>query len=145
MNTIEDKQHVYFRLEDIEALRHPAVHTVVDMDWHADIEMIRGFYRHWSDEVIDPPEDETIGNPLVVVIHDEIVSFAAPFFLREGEVEIGAVATLPAYRNRGYCQAVISEMAYRILKSGRAATLTTHVRNLPMQAAARAIGMRLAK
>lgn len=68
--------------------------------------------------------------------------FAIPLSFREGETEIGAVATVPEQRNKGFCKALISEMALRILNNGKAATLTTEQENLPMRAAAAAIGMK---
>ena len=94
-------------------------------------------------EAIDPDEfDQSVGNPQAIIVGDEIVSFAAPFSFREGETEIGAVATAPDQRNKGYCKALISEMAFRILGSGKAVTLTTEKTNLSMRAAAKAIGMK---
>ena len=49
---------------------------------------------------------------------------------------------MPDRRNKGYCKALLSETAFRILKKGNAATLTTEKNNLPMQKAAEAIGMK---
>lgn len=77
-----------------------------------------------------------------MIIDGEIASFSLPFSFKPGETEIGAVATVPGYRNRGFSRAVVSELARRILENGNAATLTTGEDNLPMQAAARATGMK---
>ena len=109
--------------------------------------MIQDFYRHWGNNRegdIQPP-DETepeIGNPIAHVNNGNILSFAIPFSFKEGEIEIGAVATLPSKRNKGFCRQVISETARRVLASGKCATLTTRPDNVAMQAAAKAIGMR---
>ena len=73
---------------------------------------------------------------------NEIISFAIPLSFRDGETEIGGVATVPERRNKGFCKALISEMAFRILSDGKAAALTTEKTNIPMRAAAEAIGMR---
>ena len=73
---------------------------------------------------------------------NEIISFALPLSFRTGETEIGGVATIPEQRNKGFCKALISEMAFRILRGGKAVTLTTEKTNLPMRAAAKAIGMK---
>ena len=73
---------------------------------------------------------------------NEIISFAIPLSFRDGETEIGGVATIPEQRNKGFCKALLSEMAFRILDSGKAVTLTTENANLSMRAAAKAIGMK---
>ena len=86
--------------------------------------------------------DQTIGAPLAILDENEIISFAIPLSFREGETEIGAVATIPEQRNKGFCKALISEMAYRILGNGKAVTLTTESSNAPMRGAAKSIGMR---
>ena len=136
-------KHVCFRLDSPEELKRGAPCAVCDLDWHRDLPLIQKFYARFTDDPIDPDEfDETVGNPQAIVVGGEIVSFAAPFSFREGETEIGAVATLPDQRNKGYCKALISEMASRILSQGKAATLTTNETNYPMRAAAAAIGMR---
>lgn len=135
-------QYIYYRLESADALIRNPLHEVRELDWYGDLAMIQRFYSHWTKDTIDPGKnDETVGNPLAIVVEDEIVSFAVPFSFRDGELEIGAVATVPAWQNKGYCKALIAELAFRILKSERAATLTTRRENLPMQAAALAIGM----
>ena len=135
--------YVYYRIDASADLKRDAAAAVCALDWHRDIEMIRAFYARFTDARIDPvamgPE---IGDPLAVVEDGRVVSFAAPFSFRAGETEIGAAATLPEMRGRGFCKAVIAEMAFRILERGEAATLTTHRDNLPMRAAAEAIGMR---
>ena len=117
--------------------------AVCDLDWHKDLALIQRFYSRFTDEPIDPDAfDQSVGNPQAIMAGDVIVCFAAPFSFREGETEIGAVATVPDERNKGYCKALISEMAFRILNQGKAATLTTGRNNAPMRAAAQAIGMR---
>ncbi|MBQ4089663.1 MAG: GNAT family N-acetyltransferase [Clostridia bacterium] len=133
---------VYFRLSSLDELRTRQGADVLELNWNKDIEMIRRFYKNFTKDVIDPPEEgDNCGEPLAIVENGEILSFAIPFSFKDGETEIGAVATLPERRGRGLCQIVISEMARRILESGYAATLTTGVENHAMQAAARAIGM----
>lgn len=134
---------VYFRIDSLEELKYNTDCAVCDLDWHKDLTIIQKFYSRFTNEAIDPDEfDQSVGNPQAIIVGDEIVSFAAPFSFIEGETEIGAVATLPDQRNKGYCKALISEMAFRILNQGRVATLTTDHNNFPMQAAAKAIGMK---
>ena len=141
-----DSKLIYFRLDsalDLVSFTNDSIH---ELDWHADLPMIQRFYRHWGDdeEDIQPPNESEreIGNPIALVRGDDILSFSIFFYFREGEVEIGAVATLPSEQNKGYCRRVISKAARRILASGRCATLTTRSHNLAMQAAATAIGMK---
>ena len=86
--------------------------------------------------------DQTVGAPLAVMNGNEIVCFTIPFSFHEGETEIGGVATIPEQRNKGFCKALISEMAFRILSDGKTAVLTTERTNAPMRAAAKAIGMK---
>ena len=134
---------VYYRLDSIKELKHDAACTVRDLDWHKDLAVIQKFYARFTDAPINPDEfDQTVGSPSAIMDENGIISFAIPLSFREGETEIGAVATVPEQRNKGFCKALISEMALRILNNGKAATLTTEQENLPMRAAAAAIGMR---
>ena len=134
---------VYCRLDSIKELKRDASCAVRDLDWHRDLAVIRRFYARFTDMPINPDEfDQAIGAPLAVMNENEIVSFAIPLSFREGETEIGGVATVPEQRNKGFCKALIAEMAYRILGNGKAVTLTTEKTNLPMRAVAAAIGMR---
>lgn len=134
---------VYYRLDSIKELKHGAACTVRDLDWHKDLAVIQKFYARFTDAPINPDEfDQTVGSPSAIMDENGIISFAIPLSFREGETEIGAVATVPEQRNKGFCKALISEMALRILNNGKAATLTTEQENLPMRAAAAAIGMK---
>lgn len=134
---------VYYRLDSIKELKHDAACTVRDLDWHKDLAVIQKFYARFTDAPINPDEfDQTVGSPSAIMDENGIISFAIPLSFREGETEIGAVATVPEQRNKGFCKALISEMALRILNNGKAATLTTEQENLPMRAAAAAIGMK---
>ena len=102
-----------------------------------------GKERRFSDTQINPDEfDQAIGDPLVIMDENEIISLAIPLSFQTGETAIGGVATIPEQRNKGFCKALISEMAFRILGSGKAVTLTTEKTNLSMRAAAKAIGMK---
>ena len=134
---------VYYRLDSIKELKHDAACTVRDLDWHKDLAVIQKFYARFTDAPINPDEfDQTVGSPSAIMDENGIISFAIPLSFCEGETEIGAVATVPEQRNKGFCKALISEMALRILNNGKAATLTTEQENLPMRAAAAAIGMK---
>ena len=134
---------VYYRLDSMKELKRGMLCAVRELDWHKDLPAIQRFYARFTDTPINPDEfDQTIGSPLAVMDESEIISFAIPLSFRDGETEIGAVATVQACRNKGFCKALISEMAFRILSSGKAVTLTTDQKNLPMRAAAAAIGMR---
>ena len=135
---------VYYRLDSLRDLKRGWPGDVCDLDWYRDLAAIRKFYARFTDVSIDPDtNDPTVGSPCAVMAGGEIVSFAIPFSFREGETEIGAVATLPEQRNKGLCKALIAEMAFRILDGGKAAALTTERSNLPMRAVAEAVGMRL--
>ena len=132
----------YYRIESLNDLKRNPSCSVWNLDWHADLTLIRSFYARFSSNQINPDEFEPyVGNPLAIILDGEIVSFAIPLSFRDGETEIGGVATAPDHRNKGYCKALISEMAFRILNEGRIAALTTEKTNLPMQNAAKAIGM----
>ena len=135
---------VYYRLDSVKELKRESSCAVRDLDWHQDLEAIQRFYARFTEMPVTPPDesDQTIGVPLAIMDENEIVSFAIPFSFHEGETEIGGVATIPEQRGKGFCKALISEMAFRILSGGKAATLTTEQTNRPMRAAAGAIGMR---
>ena len=124
-------------------MKHETTYAVRELDWRKDLTVIRRFYARFSDTQINPDEfDQAIGAPLVIMDENEIISLAIPLSFRTGETEIGGVATIPEQRNKGFCKALISEMAFRILGSGKAVTLTTEKTNLFMRAAAKAIGMK---
>ena len=134
---------VYYRIDSIRELNRNTSCPVRKLDWRRDLAVIRRFYARFTETPVNPDEfDRTVGNPLAIMEGTKIVSFAIPLSFRDGETEIGGVATVPEQQNKGFCKALISEMAFRILNDGKAATLTTEQENLPMQAAAAAIGMR---
>ena len=134
---------VYYRLDSMKDLQHFSDSTVCDLDWHKDLAVIQRFYARFTDVPINPDElDQTAGAPLAIMNGNEIVCFTIPFSFHEGETEIGGVATIPEQRNKGFCKALISVLAFRILSDGKAAVLTTERTNGPMRAAAEAIGMK---
>ena len=134
---------VYYRIESLGELKRNPSHSVSILDWHMDLALIRRFYARFSNHLLNPDEfGQYVGNPLAIIHDGEIVCFAIPLSFRDGETEIGGVATVPDRRNKGYCKELISELAFRILDQGKAATLTTEISNLPMQKAAEAIGMK---
>ena len=134
---------VYYRIESLNDLKRFLSSSVSNLDWRADLPLIQSFYARFGNHQINPDELEPyVGNPLAVIIDGDIVSFAIPLSFREGETEIGGVATAPEQQNKGFCKALISEMAFMILDKGKVATLTTEKTNLPMQKAAEAIGMK---
>ena len=138
-------QSVHYRLDSMEELRRFPDEDVVCLDWNADLEMIRRFYKKWgAGDDVDPPgpEEAEIGRPIAMVRSGEIVSFVGCFYFREGEAELGPVVTVPEARGKGYCHRVLSSAAKRVLADGLAATLTTGQDNPAMQAVAEAIGMR---
>ena len=134
--------YVYYRMESPKDLKRDLFFSVSNLDWHADLTAIRKFYARFNNAVNPDEFDEYVGNPLAIIQDGDIVCFAIPLSFREGETEIGGVATVPDQRNKGYCKALIAEMAFRNLSQGNAVTLTTEKTNLPMQKAAEAIGMK---
>ena len=125
---------VYYRLGSLKDLKRYSSGFIRNLDWYADLPLIRRFYARFSSDPVNPDEfGPHVGKPLAVVLDGEIVSFAIPLSFHEGETEIGGVATVPDHRNKGYCKALISEMAFRILNEGKTATLTTEKTNLSMQ------------
>ena len=124
-------------------MKHDTAYAVRELDWRKDLAVIRRFYARFTDAQINPDEfDQAIGAPLVIMDENDIISLALPLSFRAGETEIGGIATIPEQRNKGFCIALISEMAFRILDNGKSVTLTTERTNLPMRAAATAIGMK---
>lgn len=133
---------VYYRIDSLTDLKRFPSCPVSSLDWQADLPMIQRFYARFNRAVHPEEFDRHVGNPLAIIRNGDIVSFAIPLSFREGETEIGGVATVPEWQNKGCCKALISEMAFRILKQGKAATLTTEKDNLPMRRAAEMIGMK---
>ena len=139
-----DIRYVYYRLDTPEDLRPYSDLDVVCLDWNADLEMIRRFYRKWgAGDDVDPPgpEETEIGRPVALVREGEILSFAGTFYFRKGEAEIGPVATVSEARGKGYAHRVVSEAARRALEKGLIVTLATEKGNLAMRAVAEDVGM----
>ena len=134
--------YVHYRIDALKDLKRYCSYAVSDLDWYADLAAIRRFYARFGRSVNPDEFDPYVGNPLAIIRDGEIVSFAISLSFREGETEIGGVATIPDHQGRGFCRSLISEMAFRILKEGKSATLTTERSNLPMQKAAESIGMK---
>ena len=106
---------VYYRLDSIKELKHDAACTVRDLDWHKDLAVIQKYYARFTDAPINPDEfDQTVGSPSAIMDENGIISFAIPLSFREGETEIGAVATVPEQRNKKILDGV-KALAYRPL------------------------------
>ena len=137
--------HVFYRLDTLADLKANPSGEIVILDWNRDLEMIRRFYKKWgAGDDVDPPgpEETEIGQPVALVRDGEILSFAGTFYFREGEAEIGPVATVPEAQGRGYAHSVLAEAARRALEGGLAVTLGTARGNMAMRAVAEAVGMR---
>ncbi len=134
--------YVQYRMDSLSELRRGPSWPVSRLDWREDLPMIRRFYARFGKAVEPDKFGAYVGNPLAVIRDGDIVSLAIPLSFRDGETEIGGVATVPERRNEGFCKALIAETAFRILEEGNAAALTTEKDNLPMQRAAERIGMK---
>ena len=134
--------YVYYRIDPAEELKQVPSRSVRELDWRADLAMIRRFYARFGRSVDPAGFGPHVGSPLAILEDGDIVCFAIPLSFREGETEIGGVATVAGRRNEGFCKALLSGMASRILAGGKAAVLTTEQDNLPMQKAAEGIGMK---
>ena len=98
---------VYYRLDSVNELKHNVSWPVCDLDWHKDLEAIRRFYARFTNTPVNPDEfDQTVGSPLAVMDADEIISCAIPLSFRDGETEIGGIATVLEQRNKGFCKAL---------------------------------------
>ena len=137
-----ENPYVYYRIDSLKGLKRCCSHAVSDLDWHADLPVIRRFYARFGHSVNPDEFGPYVGNPAAIIRDGEIVSFAIPLSFREGETEIGGVATVPDEQGKGCCKALISELAFRILQEGKAVTLTTEKTNQRMQKAAESIGMK---
>ena len=133
---------VYYRMDSLSELRDVPALPVSALNWRKDLDLIRRFYARFGHTVDPDGFGPYVGSPLALLRDGGIVCFAIPLSFREGETEIGGVATVPEMRNKGFCKALLYEAAFRILREGKAATLTTEKDNLPMQRAAEAIGMK---
>lgn len=135
---------IKFKISDISELHRFADSNVKILDWQKDFELINQFYKDgfFIYDLLknDPDEFESLGTAAYVK-DGKILSLADIMKIKENELQIGAVATLPAERNKGYCKAVVSAAAERILSLGYAAQLTTKNNNIAMQKVAKAIGM----
>ena len=139
---------IKFEISDISKLHKFTNSNVKILDWQKDFELINQFYKEgfaiYDLLKDDPDEFESLGT-VAYKKDDKIVSLADIMKINENELEIGAVATLPTERNKGYCKAVVSVAAERILSLGYTAKLTTKNNNIAMQRVAKAIGMMLDK
>ena len=130
--------------KSISELHRFADSNVKILDWQKDFDLINQFYKDgfFIYDLLknDPDEFENLGT-VAYVKDGKIISLADIMKIKENELQIGAVATLPAECNKGYCKAVVSAAAERILLLGYAAKLTTNNNNIAMQKVAKAIGM----
>ncbi len=133
---------VYYRIDSLTDLKRDSSYSVIKLDWRSDLAMIQKLYARFNKTVNPDAFDQYVGNPLAILQDGVIVSFAIPLSFRESEIEMGGVATIPDQQNKGCCKSLLSEMAFRILKNGKAAMLTTEKSNVPMQKAAESIGMK---
>lgn len=135
---------IKFKISDISELHRFADSNVKILYWQKDFNLINQFYKDgfFIYDLLknDPDEFESLGT-VAYVKDGQIISLADIMKIKENELQIGAVATLPAERNKGYCKAVVSAAAERILLLGYAAKLTTNNNNIAMQKVAKAIGM----
>ena len=139
---------IKFIISDISKLNQFTDSNVKILDWQKDFELINQFYKEgfaiYDLLKDDPDEFESLGT-VAYIKDNKIISLADIMKIKENELEIGAVATLPTERNKGYCKAVVSVAAKRILSLGYTAKLTTKNNNIAMQRVAKAIGMMLDK
>lgn len=135
---------IKFIISDISKLNQFTDSNVKILDWQKDFELINQFYQEgfaiYDLLRDDPDEFESLGT-VAYIKDNKAVSLADIMKINENELEIGAVATLPAERNNGYCKAVVSVAVERALRLGYTAKLTTKSNNIAMQKVAKAIGM----
>ena len=135
---------IKFIISDISKLNQFTDSNVKILDWQKDFELINQFYKEgfaiYDLLKDDPDEFESLGT-VAYIKDNKIISLADIMKINENELQIGAVATLPTERNKGYCKAVVSVAAERILRLGYTAKLTTKNNNIAMQKVAIDIGM----
>lgn len=141
---VSSDKTIEFIISDICKLHKFTDSNVKILDWQTDFELINQFYKEgfaiYDLLKDDPDEFESLG--IVAYIKDnKIISLADIMKIHENELQIGAVATIPTERNKGYCKAVVSVAAEKILSLGYTAKLTTKNNNIAMQKVAKAIGM----
>lgn len=137
-------KEIKFKISDISKLQKFTDNNVKILDWQKDFELINQFYKDgfaiYNLLKDDPNEFESLGT-VAYIKDNKILSLADIMKIGENELEIGAVATLPTERNKGYCKAVVSVAVERILSLGYIANLTTKNNNIAMQKVAKTIGM----
>lgn len=135
---------IEFIISDICKLHKFTDSNVKILDWQTDFELINQFYKEgfaiYDLLKDDPDEFESLGT-VAYIKDNKIISLADIMKIHENELQIGAVATIPIERNKGYCKAVVSVAAEKILSLGYIAKLTTKNNNIAMQKVAKAIGM----
>ena len=92
---------VYYRIESLDDLKRFLSSSVSSLDWRADLSLIQRFYDRFGKQINPDEFEQYVGNPLAIIIDGDIVSFAIPLSFREGETEIGGVATAPDKQNKG--------------------------------------------
>ena len=137
-----ERKLAYYRLESLDELKLFPSDEVREVSWKDELRLIQKIYSHFTDDEITWEEGDECENPIALVRDGEMLSSVLPFNFNEGEVEMGAVMTVPRQQNKGYCRRVLSEAARRILIQGKAVTLTTDEDNHAMRRVAEAIGMR---
>ena len=100
---------VYYRIDSESDLKRFSSYSIIELDWRKDLPMIQRFYARFNSTVNPDDFGPYVGSPLAIIQDGAIVCFAIFLSFREGETEIGSVATVPDQRNKGYCKTLLSE------------------------------------
>jgi RimJ/RimL family protein N-acetyltransferase len=118
-------------------------HPVRWLDVEQDYDLVRAF---WLGELT---RDEwrsfkDMGYTYAAAIEDDaIVSCGAAWAYSDEAWEAAAVATRSDAKGKGYATSVVSFITQHILNSGRLATCSTRLTNIPMQRVAQNVGFRI--
>lgn len=109
-------------------------------------DMLNGFFCSIDKSYMRPKEeyfdgfDQSTWKDYVILEDGKIVARAAVWMYSEEAWEVAGVHTLPAYRRRGYGEALVRFCTAEIVRRGRKATCTTGEDTAAMINTAKAVG-----
>ncbi len=102
-----------------------------------------GFDENVSrEEAIDSLGDDPEEDAVIALVNGEFVAFAKIQAYTTATSQLGSVYTEEAYRGKGYCKAVVSEICSRIVARGKTPTLFARKNNTPAVNAYSAVGFK---
>lgn len=121
-----------------KSLKECISNLVKEFDAYKNYDMINEFFGKHDKSLMCSKEEYFDGfdyntwNDYVIIENGKIISRAGIWKVNDNEWEVAGVSTLPDYRRKGYGEVVVRHCIAKIMESGKTATCSTKVTNIPM-------------